>query len=508
MDKQKLHRLLASQQGMVTADAYSTAWVAMVPNVNDLRRPAWPQAVDYIRTHQLPDGGWGESHIYSAHERTLSTLASICALLSWHHAEDTARVVRGVGALNRYAPDLLTEPYELVGFELLLPRLVAELQQLGIGFQLETWANTLKIGYEKLKLIGELKIDYNTPRPWWFSLELLPIDHLAEVDNRILNGLGSVETSVAATAAYLRALRFYGKDNPEMVYFLDQMVNAGMGSVGFCWPLEIFELTWMLEIYRQAGMSPHTPTIARLISRLVESWNTDPKGLAWSMDYSVNDGDDTSVGYGLMRWAGMQPNPEPFFSFWQNDHFATYNDERTASVTVNLHALSALRHDLHHDSQKQMAITVTEWLRKRWENNTALHDKWHISPIYVAAHGISAFAGWDDELARWCTNYLLEQQRPNGGWGEFHNVTLEETAHAVLGLSAAKRAGILSNNHPFTHAYNFFEKNNGHQPLERLWIGKTLFHPIGVVQTLIEAARTVLCNEVVHSSPLRYWMPS
>lgn len=504
MDKQKLHRLLASQQGMVTADAYSTAWVAMVPDANDLHRPAWPQAVDYIRHHQLFDGGWGEPQIYSAHERTLSTLASICALLSWQQPEDTERVARGVAALNRYAPDLLTEPYEMVGFELLLPRLVAELQQLGIGFQLETWANTLKIGHQKLKLIGELKIDYDNPRPWWFSLELLPMDHLAEVNDRILNKLGSIETSVASTAAYLRALRFFGKDNRNMAHFLDEMVNAGTGSVGFCWPLEIFELTWMLEIYRQAGISPNTPSINQMLNRLVQCWHTEPKGLAWSMSYSVNDGDDTSVGYGLMRWAGISPNPQPFFSFWQNDHFATYNDERTASVTVNLHALSALRHDLHLHPQKQMAITVTEWLRKRWQNNTALHDKWHISPIYVAAHGIVAFAGWDDEMARWCVNYLLAQQRSNGGWGEFQNATLEETAHAVLGLAAAKRAGILSNNRSLIHAHRFFEQNNSQQPTERLWIGKTLFHPIGVVQTLIEAARTVLCHELLHYTPAYY----
>ena len=69
--------------GWLGVDIYSTAWVALVPGASDNSIPAWSESLDYLRAHQLPDGGWGEPHIYYAHERTITTLAVIRALHFW-----------------------------------------------------------------------------------------------------------------------------------------------------------------------------------------------------------------------------------------------------------------------------------------------------------------------------------------------------------------------------------------------------------------------------------------
>src|SRR5512139_1275527 len=87
---------LDSLRGWLGTDAYSTAWVATVPDVYDPSRPTWPRALHYLRTHQLDDGGWGEPHIFFAHERTISTLAAIRALHLWKALpEDGMRIRRG-----------------------------------------------------------------------------------------------------------------------------------------------------------------------------------------------------------------------------------------------------------------------------------------------------------------------------------------------------------------------------------------------------------------------------
>ncbi len=500
-------RLLGAQRGVVSSDLYSTAWVALVPSQDNPRLPAWPETLTYIRTHQLPDGGWGNPRVYNAHERTIATLACLLALAQWPAADHALRIERGVLALHQYANDLPFEAHETVGFELLLPRLIQELNQYGLSLLLPQWRSSLQAGQQKLRLIGELKLNYEQPRTWWFNMEMLPEDFLARVDERLLNRYGAIETSTAATAAYLRARRRCGQDSPRAANFLQELVRIGGGGVGFCWPVEVFELLWTLDSFWRAGMNPHMPFVATLLRQLDRYWDTCPAGLSSSTGFRVSDGDDTVMGYAVLRWAGLRPSIAPMLSFWDTDHFRAYHDERTSSLSVNMHALSALRQDLPRREHKQLAVAVTEWLRRELQQHSGFADKWHFSPYYVAAHAVSAFAGWDNDMARQAVDYLLAHQLPNGGWGITPSATLEETAHAVLGLAVAQRVGLLTDPQPLAAAQRYFQRRQADQPQERLWIGKTLYQPVGLVQMVLYAARSALAMQV-SVAPRRYWQAS
>jgi hypothetical protein len=497
LHNEKLHKLLHAQQGVVTPDVYTTAWVALVPAVHDLGRPAWPQALTYVRRHQLNDGGWGEPHIYNAHERTICTLAALRALLEWREADDQNRIERGVQALHRYALDLSKELHQPVGFELLLPRLAHELKRFNLDLAIEAWTDTVYIGMAKLALIGDLRLGYQQPRAWWFSLEMMSESYLAQLDERILNHYGAVATSTAATAAYLRALRLHRRDSRRATTFLEYVLTIGNGGAGFCWPIEVFELAWTLDNLARAAFSPTDPAIAPLVQRLANYWHSSPLGLSSSQAFSVSDGDDTSMAYHILRWGGLKPSSEPFLAFWDTDHFCTYHDERTASVTVNIHALAGLRHDLARWEYKKMAILLTEWLRQQFMSAGGFSDKWHFSPFYVAAHGVSALAGWDNELAQQCVRFLLNGQHNNGGWGHSGYATLEETCHAALGLVAAQQAGLLKDEGPLKSAAVYLQMHKTGTATERLWMGKTLFQPVGVVQLLLYATRVALARQKI-----------
>src|SRR5215510_15906512 len=104
--------------GWLGPDTYSTAWVALVPDQNDPSKPQWPEALDYLRRHQLEDGGWGDPHIYYAHGRTIATMAAIWALKAWStDGTDTLRINRAAAALGSYAKQLQIEPHDPIGFE-------------------------------------------------------------------------------------------------------------------------------------------------------------------------------------------------------------------------------------------------------------------------------------------------------------------------------------------------------------------------------------------------------
>ncbi len=496
------------QLGLIAPEAYSTAWVAMVPDAADLSRPAWPQALQYLRLHQLEDGGWGESSVCFAHERLISTLAAILAFSTWQEPADAPTIAHGVEAIHRYVNRLAVEPEAPIGFELLLPALLSRLEPFGLNLPSTLWSDELKqITARKMSLIGKLEIDYTQPRTWWFSMEILPDDRLVEIDERILDKYGSIATATATTAAYLRALRQHGRDSARAAAFLNHVLNLGHGGVGFCWPVEIFELTWVLDSFRRAGFAPTDREIAPYIKELARMYDAPPMGLSWSQVFPVNDSDNTATGYTVLRWAGLNPSMKPLLKFWDSNHFFTYLDERTPSVSANVHALMALRTSLSSYEHKQLAIRVTEWLRQQLDRHHQFNDKWHISPLYVTSRAISALAGWDDDLARRCVEFVLARQDRSGGWGSGERPSIEETSFAVLGLIAASQAGLLRDMSSLKLANQFLSKNSAQRPSARLWIGKTLYQPVGVTMGTVFAAQAALARHQAYHWSQSYALP-
>ncbi len=483
---------LQSIRGWLGTDIYSTAWVALVPEAGDPARPAWPEALAHLRFSQLDDGSWGEPGVTYAHGRTIATLAAIWALHTWHDDPgDATRIEQGLQALRRYGEALAAEPHEPIGFELLLPRLRGNLQAFEARLPLECWAPIQAKSAEKLALIDHLKPEPGRQQTWWFSMEMLSDDQLAALDDSLLDAHGAIATSTAATAAYLRAQRLAGKDSPRAAQFLARMLKVGHGGVPVGWPFDVFERIWVLDSFMRIGLNPAQPAIQSLARSVWDSWHLNTPGLAYSDTFMVNDGDDTLVGFAALNWAGLSPDDDAILRFWAGDHFRSYVDERTSSVSVNLHALLALRLQPGFP-HRALAERAAAWLMARMKPDGLFDDKWHLSPYYSVAHAIPAFEGWDDYLACAYIDYLLNQQQADGGWGYFGRSTLEETGHCVIGLYHAASAGLLDDLAPLRRAAGFFEAHAGQPARERLWIGKTLYRPESIVRSTVQAAYMAL----------------
>lgn len=483
---------LRNIQGWLDTDIYSTAWVALVPSKTDLSRPAWPQALNYLRQNQLADGSWGEPGITYAHGRTISTLAAVWALHAWHsQPSDTERIRRGLSALRAYAGLLADEPHEPVGFELLIPRLQANMQAFEEQLPLEQWAPIHAKHDEKIALIHNLKPKPGHQQTWWFSMEMLPDEQLAALDDSILDAHGAIATSTAATAAYLRAKRLNGEDSPRAAQFLSKMLAEGHGGVPVGWPFDVFERIWVLDSFMRVDMDPFNPHIQAVAQSVWDAWHINQPGLAYGDTFEVNDGDDTLVGFATLNWAGFSPSEEAILSFWDTNHFRSYVDERTSSVSVNLHALTALRTQPGFP-HRDLAQSVTKWLAENTTPRDLLEDKWHLSPYYSVSHAVPAFAGLDNAIARQCVNFLLGEQRKDGGWGFFEHSTLEETSHCVIALYQAAKHNLLNDLTPLQNAAQFFGANEDQHAAERLWIGKSLYRPEAIVRATLQAARVAL----------------
>ena len=499
-----VEQLFAGLAGCVSVDSYNTAWVALVPDFNEPNKPQWPQALDFLRATQLSDGGWGAPIIYHPHERTLCTLAAIAAFSYWQQTavncpKDQQRISQGIAALHKYTHDLAKDPLELVGYELLLPRLVRFLEPYDLDLPTESWYKILDIGQRKMFLLGSLDIEPTKPRAWWFSMEILPEERLAQLDEGFLTHHGSIATSTAATAAFLRAQRLHGKDSPRAAAFIKRMLAIGHGGAAFSWPIEHYELLWILDQLKRVQFPVSHPSVRKAISGLSRYWMLPPIGFAGSSAFGVADGDDTSVGYDVLCWGETRPSIDPLLAFWNETHFRTYRDELTASVTVNLHALSALRHNAaSQPAVQEIGHAVLEWLRPHLCHDDGFADKWHYSPMYVAGHALETLLEWDHGLAQKSLDFLLAQQQADGGWGCGQNTTVEETGHALIGLTAAFRDGLLKDKRPLRQAARFLHARQNDPAIERLWIGKTLFNSPKIVAAIRFAANYALTQLDIH----------
>ncbi|MBN1311017.1 MAG: hypothetical protein JXB30_06320 [Anaerolineae bacterium] len=480
-----------------------------MPRVDHPDVPAWPEALDYLRKNQLPDGGWGEPHVLYAHERTLSTLAAIYALHTWQIDEqDSIRVHQGVDALHHYADLLSQEPDEPVGYELVLPSLWRQFDpEMQAIFPLEKWAGTDRLYDKKVSLTtSKLLPDPAKPRAWWFSMEALSQTELAVLDDRILAANGSIVTATAPTAAYLRAKRISGSDSPRAEAFLNDLVERGSGGVPFCDPAEIFERVWVLDNLRRVNESPNRLSITHVLDSIYRAWYTNKPGVSSSNLFPVNDGDDIAVGLTLLQWGGYLVDDQPLLNLWDSDHFRSYPDERSASVSTNLHALIALRHQpgFPHCDKAEL---VTHWLVEHMQKDIPFADKWNISPFYSASHAIEALSGLDNAAARRCVSFLAQHQQDDGGWGWYGAATLEETAFCVMGLAHAFSHGLLNDSRVLSRAAQFMTRATTDKIYPYLWIGKTLFQSGSIVRSSIYAAHKILAR-LSYETGIRYQVPT
>ncbi|MBP8000277.1 MAG: hypothetical protein KA314_11550 [Chloroflexi bacterium] len=508
MNEHTVSELWQKQRGIVTVESYSTAWLGLTPAWPQTDRPAWPEAINTVRLNQLVDGGWGEGSVYYAHDRLISTLAALQLLKTWNDPQDEGRIERGLAVLPQYAQALAQETVEPIGFELLLPALATELENLGLPFPYEAWIKVSETTKAKLALVGKLEVDPQAPKTWWFSMEMLPVERLAKIDERVLDRYGAIATSAAATTAYLRACRLQGRDVPVAAAYLNRVVQATGGGAGVTYPIDVFELAWTLDNLRRAGLRPSSTVIASMLWRLMTYWEIPPLGVTWNLAFRVRDGDHPAVAYKVLRWAGLHPSDRPLLDFWNEEAglYMTYLDERGTSLSTTVHGLTAFRDDPGNKAHRRIAVRLTEWLRKKVMSQNGFQDKWHYSPLYTAARLLPVLIGWDDDLARYTAEYILQRQRIDGGWGCSTGYSnLEETGLAALALTEAYTAGLFKDVGVLAQAQAFLHHHNHELPRERLWIGKSLYLPIGVVQSVVFSAQWALARTLAETVTPYVW---
>lgn len=499
---------VAPEPTAIAGTAYDTAWLASLPADGDTGRPRFPAALQWLLDHQLPDGSWGGPIRYEP-DRVLSTLAALVALAAFAPRAQAPRIAAGTRYLWQHGHILAREPIEPVGFELLLPALVQRARVAGVAVppHLDVYAEKR---LQKLRLIPPAAL-YSSRTTAVHSLEFL--GEQADVERlRAAQGVnGSLGNSPAATA-YFVALT---GDRRALAYLEDTLRRSGGSTVPVLHPCETFELLWA-AYHLYLGGTPAADLLdgqdrRALLRALAQG------GVSLSPDtFPVADADDTAVALLLLHELGETVDPNVLRSFATPDgHFASFPHERHSSVGVNLHVLHALLRVPGYHGLQQAVQRILAYLVEQQAGGLYWTDKWHISPYYATSHALrvlaelpapaAALVAAEAERAR---EWIRQTQNADGTWGYFGAPTAEETAYAVLALTAggadrmpsADRRRCLEAQRSLRTALALTESAGEHLD-PPLWVDKCLYTPTVVVRSVLEAARAACAVDAGMDAP-------
>ncbi|MEW6239421.1 MAG: cyclase [Chloroflexota bacterium] len=472
--------------GKMSPSAYDTAWVA---RLGDIDPELSGRALEWLCQHQLPDGSWGAEQPFYYHDRVISTLSAMIALASQKNRRSLRRQIeKGLVALEwiteRATKGLLADPNgATVGFEMIVPTLVAEAEKLGLIKQQgeRILGRIARLRQEKLAKIEDQKINRYVTMA--FSAEMAGTDfqELLDVEN-LQEANGSIGHSPSATAYFACHVR--PKDESSLAYLRRFVTKSGWAPNLI--PFDVFERSWVLwNLSIADSWDDETDTVMCSIVDLLSSDWKRGQGIGLSAGYSIPDGDDTALVFEVLSRFGYHPGVEALFLFEGEKHFRTYHLEADSSNSVNIHMLGAFRQaNFQLESgpvQKTMAYLVNSMVEGAY-----WFDKWHLSPYYPTAHAVVACAGYANSIVVKSIEWILGSQKEDGSWG-FQNSTAEETAYCIQALQVWRQNGGQMPKDVVKKALSWLEQNT-EPPYPPLWIGKGLYNPEIVVRSAVLSA--------------------
>lgn len=449
--------------GAMSVAAYDTAWVARVRDrYSPQEKLAFPLSFEWLLTHQEVDGRWeGGNGSGDTEYSILPTLAGLLALLkapiAYQSQKTHSAVLHAQTFLKKALSNWAIGNHESVGFEVLAPRLLEELEQLGVAFEFAGRTELLRIYDQKLSLSGPEMI-YNGKSNLIHSLEAFGpnLDYHKLKSQQASNG--SYGCSPAATAAVLIYAQEWDIAAENWLKHLTAQTfdfDDEKGGMPNAYPIDAFEAGWVL--YNLGQTFELTQLIEPAYLHNITDWlysSLTPQGASIAKAIGLPpDSDDTGMVIAALNLAGVGQVPlESLWSFERDKHFACFHGERGMSLSANAHVLAALTSlPASRQTEPEIATRIdklVKYLLSVRELGGYWTDKWHVSPYYATACSILALTenfqselrGWQNDLGeklQSTVQWLLQTQSTlDGGWGignssSDYKSTLEETAYAI-----------------------------------------------------------------------------
>lgn len=237
----------------MSGSVYDSAWVSLVRRRSENQQDwVFPECFNFLYRSQLEDGGW--TAYGDPVDRLMNTLASLISLVlhkdtalwpgSDHDIQE--RIQRAVTFLNANLATWNVLATDYVGFEILIPSMLDQLEELGYKFTFP--GRDLLYGLNKKKLAAfKPEYVYKHKTTVLHSLEgfigKLDFDQLR---HHIVDG--HLMASPSSTAAYLMNCTEWDYDAEDYLrHVVSISTSLEEGSVPAAFPTTTFEVSWVRQ---------------------------------------------------------------------------------------------------------------------------------------------------------------------------------------------------------------------------------------------------------------------
>ncbi|XP_058095948.1 (E,E)-geranyllinalool synthase-like isoform X1 [Magnolia sinica] len=315
----------------VSASAYDTAWLSMIPDPEDPNRPMFPQCLEWTLHNQKELGLWGEPNHSNLPtiECIPATVACMVALKTWDVGHET--IQKGLTFIHENTEKLLLEQHG--GNSRWLAIVFPGMLEIGWSKGLQLFPDGLpeimKSIFARRQTIMEMESFSNQPHhpPLIYYLEALPSTYRIDYDELLqcLRGDGSLFQSPSASAsAYMVTM------NKDCQHYLESMVQRCGSGVPPTYPIDedLIKLC-IVDRLERLGLDEHFhKEIKAVLSDVYGNWmecEVDPIGSHISMLQIYKD----SLAYRLLTMHGYRVSSRNF-SF-----FIDYEDSKACCVDQN-----------------------------------------------------------------------------------------------------------------------------------------------------------------------------
>ncbi|KAI3975858.1 hypothetical protein MKX01_030703 [Papaver californicum] len=417
-------RLSDMNDGEISISAYDTAWVALVEDIYGNDSPQFPSSLQWIMDNQLPDGSWGDQHIFSPHDRIINTLACVIALKAWNRCPS----MREKGLLfiqqNMCKLDDANTVHMPIGFEVVFPSLIEIARSLDIDFPDEE-SPAMKDIYAK-RNIKLSRIPKEMMHIFPTSL-LHSLEGMKDLDWEKLLKLQCVDGSFLFSPAST-AFALMQTNDEKCLEYIKRAVERFNGGVPNVYPVDMFEHIWVVDRLDRLGISRYFQSeIKDCIDYVHRYWTED--GVCWARNSNVADIDDTAMCFRILRLHGRDVSPDVFRHFKKGDEFFCFHGQSTSAVTgmFNLYRASQVMFP-GENILKQAKHYSSTFLRKKQASNELL-DKWIITKDLPGEVEYALKVPWYASLPRIETRFYVEQ------YGGDNDVWIGKTLYRMFNVN-------------------------------------------------------------------------
>ncbi|KAF7804749.1 ent-copalyl diphosphate synthase, chloroplastic [Senna tora] len=196
--------------------------------------------------------------------------------------------------------------------------------------------------------------------------------------------------------------------HPNCLNYLNQTLNNFNGGVPNVYPVDLFEHIWVVDRLERLGISRYfQKEIEECMNYVYRYWSE--KGICWARNSSVQDIDDTAMGFRLLRMHGHEVSADVFKEFERNGEFFCFGGQSTQAVTgmFNLYRASQLVFPGEEILEEANHFS-TKFLRDKQAANQ-LFDKWIIMKNLPGEVAYALDVPWYANLPRVEARFYIDQ---------------------------------------------------------------------------------------------------